>query len=83
MGVHLLVGGRPAEAAALVFRITVQRREHGLVNLAMHITCLAISSLGRRLAVLVGRYSEAMGVAVIVSDKELGLSVVAIHYLRN
>ena len=38
---------------------------------------------GRRLAVLVGRYSEAMGVAVIVSDKELGLSVVAIHYLRN
>ena len=35
------------------------------------------------LAALVGRYSEAMGVAVIVSDKELGLSVVAIHYLRN
>jgi hypothetical protein len=38
---------------------------------------------GRRLAALVGRYSEAMGVAVIVSDKELGLSVVAIHNLRN
>jgi len=38
---------------------------------------------GRRLAALVGRYSEAMGVAVIISDKELGLSVVAIRYLRN
>jgi hypothetical protein len=24
-----------------------------------------------------------MGVAVILNDKELGLSVVAIHYLRN
>ena len=39
--------------------------------------------LADRLAALVGRYSEAMGVAVIISDKELGLSVVAIYYLRN
>ena len=39
-------------------------------------------SVDEALAALVGRYSEAMGVAVIVSDKELGLSVVAIHYLR-
>src|SRR3954447_23244088 len=35
------------------------------------------------LAALVGRYSEAMGVAVIVHDKKLGLSVVALHDLRN
>lgn len=37
----------------------------------------------RRLAALAGRHSEAMGVAVVVRDKELGLSVVAIHDLRN
>ena len=35
----------------------------------------------RRLTAPVGRYSEAMGVAVIVRDKELRLSVVAIHCL--
>ena len=35
------------------------------------------------LAACPGRYSEAMGVAVIVSDEEFGLSVVAIDYLRN
>src|SRR5262249_31804953 len=36
---------------------------------------------GHGLAALVGCYAEAMGVAVIVRNKELGLSVVAIHYL--
>src|SRR5215471_11946396 len=36
---------------------------------------------GHGLAALVGCYTETMGVAVIVRDKELGLSVVAIHYL--
>src|SRR5207237_10193842 len=35
------------------------------------------------LAVLSGSHSEAMGVAVIIRDKELGLSVIAIHYFRN
>src|SRR5438094_2831348 len=40
-------------------------------------------SAAHRLAALVGRYSETRGVAVIVRDKELSLSVVAIHYLRN
>src|SRR6516162_3270544 len=42
-----------------------------------------VSALRHRLAALIGRYSEAMGVAVIVRDKELGLSVVAIHQPRN
>src|SRR5262249_15483188 len=36
---------------------------------------------GHWLAALVSRYSEAMAVAVIVRDKELVLSVVAIHDL--
>ena len=51
------------------------------------LTC-ALHALGRphfgahRLAVLIGRYPEAMGVAVIVRDEELALSVVTIHDLR-
>jgi hypothetical protein len=39
--------------------------------------------LSERLAALVGLHSEGMGVAVIVRDRELGLSVVAIHDLGS
>ena len=39
--------------------------------------------LSDRLAALVGRHSKAMGMAVIVRDEELALSVVAIYDLGN
>src|SRR6185436_648088 len=43
----------------------------------------SMSGGGRGGVSTLGRYSEAMRVAVIVGDKELGLSVIAIHDLGN